>query len=103
MTNSKKTQKRVFSLFTGIVIAITIVLPSLNAFAAVSSNGHYKYTVNEDGKTVTITEFKNKEATSVTTPTKLGGRKVTAIDDGAFISKTNLKTIKNLSSINQPF
>lgn len=52
----------------------------------------FDYTVNADGKTVTITGY-NGPYKSFTIPSKLNGMTVTAIGDGAFRSRTDITSI----------
>ena len=74
----------------GLILVWTGVLASLmaseNAFAetGVTEDGLY-YSVNEDGKTVTIIDY-NRETSSgdITIPSAIDGKTVTRIGDGAF-------------------
>ena len=54
---------------------------------------NYTYSINSDGKGVTITGFDDSEATSVVIPDTIAGLPVTQIGDAAFLRSRNLKNI----------
>ena len=93
--------KRLISLLVAVCMMITMLpLSAVTAFAEDTSSSpdpeaivdgyKYAYTVNADGKTATITEFRgpvsseNNGSYDITIPTELGGHTVTAIGNYAF-------------------
>lgn len=85
-------KKRLFSLFTSLIMVISLVsvLPTMAVNARTS--GDYEYEIFDDG-TVEIISY-NGSATNLNIPSTIAGRKVTYIYDYAFAGN------KKLSSVN---
>ncbi len=66
--------------------------------AGAETYGDYEYWVNEDGKTCTIEKY-HGDNSNVKIPSKIEGKKVTAIGYGAFEECTNLKSVTIPSSV----
>ena len=96
--------KRLISLLVAVCMMITMLpLSAVTAFAADTSTVHeandgegiyrYAYKENEDGETVTITEFlgpvdpANNGPYDITIPTTLGGHPVTGLGERSFSTK----------------
>lgn len=84
-------KKRVFSLFTCLLLAVSLVsvLPTMTAGAAKS--GDYEYELYDDG-TAYITEYFGS-AENLTVPSKIAGKTITGIGVGAFSSLKTLVSV----------
>lgn len=85
-----KLKKIAAAVLAAAVLAATPAAGALLSPFSVTANaedtlteGNYSYTVNEDGETVTITEYSGTD-TEVVIPGTLGGKNVTSIGDNAF-------------------
>ncbi|MGN0601499.1 MAG: leucine-rich repeat protein, partial [Oscillospiraceae bacterium] len=85
-------KKRIFSLFTSVIMIISIVgiLPAMTAGAATS--GDFEYEISDEGVLV-ITKY-NGSSKSVVIPDKINGNNVSAIGSYAFSDNNNLQTVK---------
>ena len=84
-------KKRILSLFTSLVMVISLsgILPAMTAGAAKS--GDYEYEILDDG-TVEITDYTGS-ATSLTIPSTIDGKKVTSIAYSAFYNRDSLTSV----------
>ena len=89
--------KRLFSLFTSLVMVISLVgvMPTMSVGALTS--GDYQYSILSDG-TVEITKY-NGSATNVTIPSTIGGKTVTSIGEEAFSFCESLTSITIPNSV----
>ena len=78
------------------VVCAVILFGTVDAKA--DTYGDYEYTVNDDGKTVTITKY-NGSATDLTVPYSINGKKVTVIGNYAFYWRSSLVTVKLPSAL----
>ena len=78
------------------VVCAVILFGTVDAKA--DTYGDYEYTVNDDGKTVTITKY-NGSATDLTVPYSINGKKVTVIGNYAFYWCSSLVTVKLPSAL----
>lgn len=79
------------------ILCICAVMCAVILFGTVDAKadtyGDYEYTVNDDGKTVTITKY-NGSATDLTVPYSINGKKVTVIGNYAFYWCSSLVKVK---------
>ena len=79
------------------ILCICAVMCAVILFGTVDAKadtyGDYEYTVNNDGKTVTIEKY-NGSAADLTVPYSINGKTVTVIGDSAFYWRSSLVTVK---------
>ena len=93
--------KKVLSVFLVFVMVISVFSCFEITASAAYTSGDYKYTVNDDGETATITDYTGSD-TDITVPTTLDDYTVTAIGSKAFRYCTTLVTVtieSNITSI----
>lgn len=73
------------------VVCAVILFGTVDAKA--DTYGDYEYTVNDDGRTVTIKKY-NGSAADLTVPYSINGKKVTAIGEYAFYWRSSLVKVK---------
>ena len=84
-----KILKKIFCICA--VMCAVILFGTVDAKA--NTYGDYEYTVNDDGRTVTITKY-NGSAADLTVPYSINGKKVTAIGEYAFYWRSSLVKVK---------
>lgn len=84
-----KILKKIFCICA--VMCAVILFGTVDAKA--NTYGDYEYTVNDDGRTVTITKY-NGSAADLTVPYSINGKKVTVIGEYAFYWRSSLVTVK---------
>ena len=96
----KKTKraKRMLAGLLALLLAVTgVPLSGMEVRAAdeVLTDGNFYYMVNKDGKSVMITHYNSGETTetSVTIPSEIDGKSVTAIGNEAFYQNTSLTSL----------
>ena len=79
------------------ILCICAVMCTVILFGTVDAKadtyGDYEYTVNDDGKTVTIEKY-NGSAADLTVPYSINGKTVTVIGNSAFYWRSSLVTVK---------
>lgn len=81
-----------FLRLTAMLLVLVTVLAFTPFGAAAASDNGFTYTVNEDGKTVTVTGY-NGNSTDVVIPASIGGKTVTAIGRLAFEKRKYLYSV----------
>ena len=84
-------KKRIFSLFTSLIMVISLVAVMPMMTAGAKTSGDYEYVILDDG-TVEITGY-NGNGTNLTIPSTLGGKKVTRIGFRAFYECSSLTSV----------
>lgn len=84
-------KKRILSLFTSLIMAISLVAVLPIMTVAAETSGDYEYNIIDDGH-VKIVKY-NGSATKVSIPSTIDGKKVTEIGEVAFFECLNLKSV----------
>ncbi len=102
----KKTKqaKRMLAGLLALLLAVTgVPLSGMEVRAAdeVLTDGNFYYMVNKDGKSVMITHYNSGETTetSVTIPSEIDGKSVTAIGNGTFYGCSGLTSLTIPNSV----
>jgi len=86
--------KRFLSAVIAVIIIVGAITPVSAATTVIEAIEEWDYTLSEDGDTVMILSYYNNLAKSITIPSKLGGKKVTAIGNSVFSGSAELTSVK---------
>ena len=87
-------------IITTVVLTMVLMLCAITTCACIDGSKGLEYTVNDDGKTCTITGIGRYSSKDLTIPDALGGYEVTAIADYAF-KGTDIETFSGGNNVTQ--
>ncbi|MBR3845103.1 MAG: leucine-rich repeat domain-containing protein [Clostridia bacterium] len=85
-------------IITTVVLTMVLMLCAITTCACIDGSKGLEYTVNDDGKTCTITGIGKYSSKDLTIPDALGGYEVTAIADYAF-KGTDIETVSGGNNV----